>query len=180
MNTVPSASKNRYMYPITFNEFQAFIGLMMLTGIFRVHRKPISNLYCDDSNLSRPIFKATLPRERFKLFLRFFRFDDFRTTLERIKTDRLASNREVFKKVTCALRESYNPNKLLTIDEHLCLNRGRCSFLQYIPSKPDRYGMKMFVIADSLTFYPINIDVYTVKNQLSNKPVDVDFDLLHI
>ena len=39
--------------------------------------------------------------------------------------------------------------------------------------KARQYGIKMFVIADSLTFYPVNIEVYTDKNQLSNKPVDV-------
>ena len=113
MNTVPPATKNKYMYPITFTEFQAIIGLMMLVGVFRVHREPISKLYRVDPNLSRLIFKATLHRERFKVIITFLRIDDFRTRLERIKKNRLAPIKEVFEKLNCSLRESYNPKIFL-------------------------------------------------------------------
>ena len=54
----------------------------------------------------------------------------------------------------------------ITIDEHLCRYKGRCKFRQYIPSKPDRYGLKCWVVADSLNFYPLNVEVFTGKNIL--------------
>ena len=172
MNTVPSATKNRYMYPITFTEYQAFIGLMMLAGVFRVHREPISKLYCVDPNLSRPIFKATLPRERFKVINTFLGIDDFRTRLERIKTNRLAPIKEVFEKLNCSLRESYNHKSFLRWTTLMSLTSTDCLCTVHA-LKARQYGIKIFVIADSLTFYPVNIEAYTDKNQLSNKPVDV-------
>ena len=134
---------------------------MILIGVFRASRDPVNCIYSEDPNLSRPIFRATMPRDRFKLILRFLRFDDFRTRLERQKSDQLAHIRFVFDSVVTALRNSYNPNKQLTIDEHLCKYRGHCPFRQYIPSKPDKYGIKMFIIADALNYFPINIEVYT-------------------
>ena len=120
LSSLSGATKNKYIYPITFLQLQAFIGLIILTGVFRVHREPISNLYSDDPNLCRPIFRATLPREKFKVIFRFLRFDDYRTRLERIKTDRLAPIREVFEEVIHKLKTSYIPNKFIAVDEHLC------------------------------------------------------------
>ena len=59
------------------------------------------------------------------------------------------------------------------MDEHLCRYRGRCSFKQFIPSKPDRYGLKIYVLADSVNYYPINFEVYCGKQSVSNKPYDL-------
>lgn len=46
--------------------------------------------------------------------------------------------------------------------------RGRCSFKQYIPSKPNRYGIKIFALSDARTFYTIytfytNMEIYAGK-----------------
>ena len=46
-------------------------------------------------------------------------------------------------------------------DEQLCPFRGRCSFIQYIPTKPAKYGLKVFWICDAETYYPLNCIIYT-------------------
>lgn len=43
----------------------------------------------------------------------------------------------------------------LTVDEQLVPFRGRCSFIQYMPSKPDKYGIKVFWICEASTSYPL-------------------------
>ena len=83
-----------------------------------------------------------MPRDRFKNILRFFRFDDEATRTERRKSDKLAPIRYVIETIKDHLLANYSPGKWLTIDEHLCRYRGRYSFKQFIPSKPDRYGIK--------------------------------------
>ena len=114
-----------------------------------------------------------MPRERFKVILRFLRFDNTQTRFERVKLDKLAPIRLVFDEVVASLRNSYFPNRFLTIDEHMCRYRGRCSFRQYMPMKPDRYGIKMFIVGDALNYYPINIEVYLGKGLKSNSPEDI-------
>ena len=52
-------------------------------------------------------------------------------------------------------------------------DRGRCSFKQFIPSKPDKYGIKIFILADSQNYYPFNFEIYCGKQQYSNKPLDL-------
>ena len=64
---------------------------MILNGAFRASREPLSDLFSEDPNFGRPIFRATMPRERFKVFLRFLRFDDVDTRPERQKSDNLAA-----------------------------------------------------------------------------------------
>lgn len=48
----------------------------------------------------------------------------------------------------------------LTIDEQLIPSRGRCGFRQYMPSKPGKYGLKLFWCCDSKTAYPLAGEVY--------------------
>ena len=58
------------------------------------------------------------------------------------------------------LRIRYTPGGSLTVDEQLIPTRGRCSFRQYIPSKPGTYGTKIFWCYDSSTAYPLNGELY--------------------
>ena len=140
---------NRYLNPITLPEIKGFISLLILTGVFRANREPIDELYSDDLNFGRPIFRAAMARERFKNILRFLRFDDHKTRLERVFVDKLAPIRNIFKSINKAFHAAYTPGKFTTIDEHLCKYHGRCQFLQYIPSKLDKYGIKIWVLADA-------------------------------
>ena len=38
--------------------------------------------------------------------------------------------------------------------------KSRCSFVTFMPNKPDKYGVKFWVLADVETKYVSNIDVY--------------------
>ena len=57
----------------------------------------------------------------------------------------------------------YVPGAFLTVDEQLIPFRGRCSFIQYIPSKPAKYGLKVFWICDAETYYPLKCIIYIGK-----------------
>lgn len=58
------------------------------------------------------------------------------------------------------LRKYYIPGTDLTVDEQLVPFRGRCPFRQYIPSKPAKYGIKVWWCCDSATSYLLNAKVY--------------------
>ena len=65
---------------------------------------------------------------------------------------------------------SYNPSHSLSVDETMVGFRGRFGAKQYIPSKPKKYGIKAFTMADSDHGYLLNILVYTGADTL----VDAD------
>ncbi len=60
----------------------------------------------------------------------------------------------------------------MTVDEQLVTFRGRCPFKQYIPSKPGRYGIKLWALCDSKTSYVWNVQVYTGKNSNLGREVN--------
>ena len=48
----------------------------------------------------------------------------------------------------------------MTVDEQLIPLKSRCSFVTFMPNKPDEYGVKFWVLADVETKYVSYIDVY--------------------
>ena len=42
----------------------------------------------------------------------------------------------------------YRPSPEMTIDEQLFPTKARCPFTQYLPSKPDRFGIKFWIFAE--------------------------------
>lgn len=65
-----------------------------------------------------------------------------------------------------------------TIDEMLEPFRGRCPFRQFIKSKPAKYGLKIYALADSKTFFANKMEVYCGRQQqgpynVSNSAKDV-------
>ncbi|CAF2055700.1 unnamed protein product [Rotaria magnacalcarata] len=108
----------------------------------------------------RPIFRATMAKNRVKILLRFCRFDNIATRDERLKEDKLAPVRDLWVMFLAQLRACYTPGGSLSVDGQLIPTRGRCNFRQYIPSKPGKYGLRIFWCYDSDTVYPLNGEVY--------------------
>lgn len=62
------------------------------------------------------------------------------------------------------LFKKYNiPGKKVNIDETMIKYKGRLKFRQFISSKPVKYGIKCFLICNSITSYCYGITVYTGK-----------------
>ena len=55
----------------------------------------------------------------------------------------------------------YKSKRELSIDESTIGFKGRLSFLQYLPKKPTKWGMKAFVLAESSTGYTLKWRLYT-------------------
>ena len=60
-------------------------------------------------------------------------------------------------------QKAYHPGREMSIDESMIGFKGRLSFLQYMPKKPTKWGMKAYVLADSKTGYTFNWKLYTGK-----------------
>lgn len=51
------------------------------------------------------------------------------------------------------------------MDEQLFPSRTRCPYLQYMPNKPDKFGIKFWLLADVETKYLCNGFPYVGKNE---------------
>jgi hypothetical protein len=59
------------------------------------------------------------------------------------------------------LQDAFVPYENVTVDEQLLTYHGRAPFKQYIPKKPGKYGIKLWMLCDSKTSYDYNLQVYT-------------------
>ena len=91
-----------------------------------------------------PFIRAAMSRDRFKMMLRFIRFDNENTSAERVQTDEAAAVRDVWIMLNRHLEKLYKPYECITIDEKLFPFRGRTKFTQHILPKPAKYGIKVF------------------------------------
>ena len=79
------------------------------------------------------------------------------------KNDRFEHICEVWDTFNNRCRELYGLGPHTTIDEMLQKFRGRCRFRQYMPSKPGRYDIKYWILADAENHYYYNAIPYLGK-----------------
>ncbi|XP_025832860.1 uncharacterized protein LOC112905173 [Agrilus planipennis] len=100
---------------------------------------------------------------RFHNIMRFLRFDDANTRSQRKKEDKEAPIRDLRIMLNANLSQMYKPMENLTTNEQLYPYRGRTAFTQYLPSKPAKYGIKIWWICDAENAYPLHGIIYTGK-----------------
>ena len=140
-------------------EIERFIGAVLLAGVYISKNESVTQLWSNSDG--RPIFQKIMPRNRFSELLTMLRFDDKATRQVRRANDKLAPLRRIWNEFIAKCRANYVPHEQMTIDEQLVTFRGRCPFKMFIPSKPGRYGIKIWALCDSENSYCYNAEVYT-------------------
>ena len=65
-------------------------------------------------------------------------------------------------------KNCYNLHRDVAVDESMICFKGRLFFIQYMPKKPTKWGMKAFVLGDSLYGYTYNWKVKTTTTNVNN------------
>ncbi|XP_048853943.1 piggyBac transposable element-derived protein 4-like [Brienomyrus brachyistius] len=150
-------------------EMFAYYGILILAGVYKSRSQSVGSLW--DSEMGRPIFRASMPLGNFHMLSRSVRFDEWATRHERRQKDKLAEIQPVWDKWVEQLPLMYNPGPNVTVDERLVAFKGRCPFRQYMQSKPKKYGIKIWAACDAASAYGWNMQIYTgkVKGGISEK-----------
>lgn len=134
---------------VTQTDIKAYVGLLILAGVYRSKNESTSSLW--DAESGRTIFRATMSLQKFPMLSRVIRIDNRDTRPGRRQQDKLAAIREVWDKWVQRLPFIYNPSPNVTVDERLVAFRRPCPFKQYMPSKPSKYGIKIWASCDART-----------------------------
>lgn len=143
---------------VTMSEMYAFIGVLIMTGSNRSNGETVTDLWSVENC---PLYRAAMGINRFHDILRFIRFDDSNTRRLRLQSDKSAPISDLWNMMNMNLEHYYKPSENLTVDEQLFPYRGRTRFTQYIPSKPAKYGIKVWWVCDSKNSYPLHGQIYT-------------------
>lgn len=168
-----SASSSRHWNDISKKELFAFIGLLILAGSEKANHVPIRELFL--SRFKHPMYKACFSVNRFEQILCCLLFDDKRTRPARLETDRLAAFSYVWKLFINNCLKVYKPGESVTVDEQLVPFRGRCGFVQYMPQKPHKYGIKIFWSCDAENHFAHNAEIYSGRKP--NQPPETGLAL---
>lgn len=111
-----------------------------------------------------------MSRDKFFLVMKNIRFDIKSTRPERFETDKFCMARQIWDKFIENSQACFRPGLHLTVDEQLLPSKNRCSFIQYMPNKPDKFGIKTWMLVDVETKYILNGFPYLGKE--SDRPTD--------
>ena len=145
----------------TVAELRKVIRTLLLVGVYKSSNEDLSQLWHMEHG--RPIFCKIISRNHFQHELRVLRFDDAAARRSARSPDKFSPIRNVFEIWNKSLLDAYVPGPNLTIDEQLVTFRSRCPFRQYMPSKPGKYGIKIWAICDLASHYILKLDVYKGK-----------------
>lgn len=88
------------------------------------------------------------------------------------KEDKLRKINEFVKLIKDKCMNLYQPYKNISIDERIVKSKHRFGIRQYIENKPIKFGLKLWVLADSRNGYTVDFNVYAGKN--SKDPIHVN------
>ena len=144
-------------YNVTTEEVKAYYGVLILMDIITCDR---DELYWSQST-EYPYIRTEIPkicsRDRFMQIRRYRHFSDDSNVDQ---TDKLFKFRYIIDNIRQSFKEHYVPHEHISVDEAMIPFKGRLSFKQYMKDKPVKFGIKMWVLADSVTAYCHNFDIY--------------------
>ena len=145
---------------VSKDELKAFFGLCIVMGINRLPE--ISDYWKDDSFLCNEGIKRVMPRNRFQEISQFLHFADNLQIPVRGQDgfDRLFKVRPVLNEVLFNSQRVYLPGENISVDEGMIAFKGRLGFRQYMPAKPTKYGIKVWMAADAQNGVVVNFNVY--------------------
>ena len=149
--------------PITINELKAFIGLLILFGLKKINHVSIHYIWSPKSIHWVPLATGTMSRKRFALIAHEMTFDDNRAEIRHEKkklNSKFYKMEEIFNVFKINISNILIPSSNLCIDETLYACRARCAFIQFMKSKPAKYGIKFWCLVDVATNCQIAINIY--------------------
>ena len=145
------------------DELKAYLGFNILMGMNKLPS-------VEDYWSRNPLFHyspvgSRISRDRFRDLSRYLHFTDNDTLAPRGSPDhdRLGKVRPVVSHMAKKFKETYDPNMEVAVDEAMIKFQGRSTLKQYMPMKPVKRGIKVWVLGDSQNGYFSSFQVYTGK-----------------
>ena len=164
LSTHPRARAHDFVKcKFTIADIKNFLAIVLIMGVVSLPR--VASYWSTQWPFSSESIRKVLSRDRFQLISKFLHLSDNSTYVTRGQDghDRLYKIRPLITYLISSFKNSYIPDRELSVDESMVSYKGRLSFLQYLPKKPQKWGMKAWVLAESKTGYTWNWDLYTGK-----------------
>ena len=140
-------------------EIEKLIALILYCGLVKVssfHR------YWSTKSLYHGLWaRSIMSRDRFKALIGMLHVVDPGAEDGHDKLRKVTGFLQFFKEKCKSL---YQPFQHVAIDERMVKSKHRSGIRQYIKNKPTKWGIKLWVLADSINGYTCDFDVYVGRN----------------
>jgi hypothetical protein len=141
----------------TAAELYVFLGVHIYMGIDRLQQ---TEMYWSQT-FSHPFVTRLFSRDRFKQLLRYFRVVP--APVAAAPRHPIPHVRALAEKLNASFAAHFTPTEHLTLDEAMCAWKGRSPIKQYIPSKPHKWGYKIYCLASEN--YLLHFEIYEGKEE---------------
>ena len=144
-----------------------WVGILIYYGSVGTKKSPLNFWVGMPYGIYAPWIQNVMTQDAFKFCRRFLHLSRTITPNHRVNSgyDPLSKVRYVMKTIMAALRSGWIAGKRVTIDESMIKYCGRAiSFIQYMPKKPIKHGIKVFALCCGYTGYLLGYEVYLGKD----------------
>jgi hypothetical protein len=139
----------------TAEELYAFVAAHIYMGICDL---PSLHMYWSEE-WGQPELTQLFSRHRFEELLRFFQVVPLQDHIQ--SQHPLARIRSFANSLNARFPQCFTPSQYMTIDETMIGFKGRSAIKQYIPSKPHKWGYKVYCLASES--YLLRFEIYEGK-----------------
>ena len=141
----------------TAEELYALLGVHIFMGIDRL---PSIEMYWS-ATYQHSIITSIFSRDRFKELLRYFRVVP--APVAAAPRNPIPHAQALAEKLNRSFAAHFTPTQHLALDEAMVAYKGRAPIKQYIPTKPHKWGYKIYCLASEN--YLLHFEVYEGKEQ---------------
>jgi hypothetical protein len=156
----------------TPEELYAFIGAHIFIGICDL---PAWHMYWSEE-YQQPFIAQIFSRKRFAELLRYFQVVPYAPPAQPV--DPLARVRSFSSYLNHLFPHYYSPSQHMSLDEAMVGFKGRSSIKQYIPSKPHKWGYKIYCLASD--DYLLQFEIYEGKELHPSVPGPIHDTVLRL
>lgn len=147
--------------PVTLAELKGFFSITIHMGLVKLPR--IRDYWSTNPVLATTFCSGIMSRNRFLAISSMLHLSDSTQFVSRGNPghDPLFKLRPFLDPLIQSFQSACTPGRQLSLDEAMCPFRGRIYFRVYNSNKPDRWGIKLYQLCDSVTGYTVMVEVYT-------------------
>lgn len=159
-NSLSAHSRLQSWKAVTQVDIKKFLAVIMHMSISE--RPSISDHWSRDPVVACGFCPGVFRRDRFLSILGNFHLADNKLCVEKGVDghDPLFKVRPLLEALRNKFQTSYLPAEDITIDEGMCPFRGRFCYKVYMPQKPNKYGIKLYMLSEASSGYVWNVDVF--------------------
>ncbi|XP_068720561.1 piggyBac transposable element-derived protein 4-like [Montipora capricornis] len=145
---------------VTAQDLCAYFGMCIIMGINSLPKIPM--YWSSDSFIGNSDIQNVMTKNRFEEISQYIHFNDSSQEPPRgvDNYDRLLKVCPILDNILEKIQNLFKRSKNLSIDEGMITFKGRLSFRQYMPAKLTKYGIKVWMAADSSNGYVSSFSVY--------------------